>query len=1249
MPLNEPRNKFLKRLHQLHRGTLVRVTWFGLARLVGVGGSMLMLTAWLLGNAVQPEKFVTWGLLVSLMAGLASLAWNNLLGRLWRLRRMRQLVELLERRGFFANVLIASEEALRDPDRWSDHNPVSVELRKRLHIRGAKLLENIRPADAVPINRPGQTWLAVAACLLLTVSLITAPGDTLQTGWERLWQPWTIWQDPPTGGLYAVKGPDFVVVGRDFTVAALDATGDPNTAQCEIRIGSGLWQPVPVRREIMAVEPLGQTPPFRKWVASLESIQEDFQWRFRRGVMVTEARPVEVRRHPLITELNGFVQPPDYTRLALRNMSRLPTWLEVPAGSLLGLSGVTNHPLKKLFMVTAAGDSTELEFANQNFSGEFPVQESLKFHLVLEDSFGLGNQDPLLYEIVAKPDEDPLARLERVADDGILPVHGLVDLIAEGSDDYGLTRLSLGLRVLGESGAASDLGRAEPEFETMALWSTGSVNNGGGDDWLDWSTSRGEVQLKPRLLPGIDVQGAEPIQTGVTIEARFDHLDLIPGDILELRVEVSDNRHPGPRGVGLSPVLRLTLPSAAEILTAQADSSQQRRSELEQMRKRGRQLGADLDRLSRELLKNPIPDWARQKEMEAAIERQKKMQEELAKVAAQLQQDVEKLASGQMTSEKMQERAEEVTQLLDQSQSDELNEMMRKMGNPEAQMPPKDLAEAMKEVARNQKEMARKLDAALAMLQRMDQEQEMEGIASLLEKMIRKQQELADLSRELAEEKKQNGDSETSDSESEKSESEKSESEKSESDNADSDESESGESESESSESGEKKEGPEPPDAQELARRQESLAEEMDQLQEKLEEALANLEEQNAEKSDSGSEEMQKALEQALEQMENQKSKESMDQASEELAKMDPETAAKMQQQALRDMGSLYHVILKSQSAMQVAMDQKQVTSLRQLAADMLALSARQEEIANRIPPRIRDVRSLEMTRGQHRIQKAAVGVRDRLTELMSESPNRILRLLEKLDVVIETMGQSLNALEENRAQAARSGATSSLALSNRIVIGLLTEAQMSSSSSGGGSGQQQQKSLSEQLKEMAKDQAELNALTEQMRQMLANRGISQQARAQMKRLGEGQGELAGRMRDLAEEARQNPEGDRVLGDLGELGETMETLSQEVEQGLVSEETLIRQERILSRMLDARNSVRQRDYTSRRESHTAEQLYDPLGGMMDDPTLPGQQDPFELRYQPLEKAPLEYRNLVRKYFQALEKFRESERRDRELP
>ncbi|MCK9995542.1 MAG: hypothetical protein KAH56_04590, partial [Candidatus Krumholzibacteria bacterium] len=560
-----------------------------------------------------------------------------------------------------------------------------------------------------------------------------------------------------------------------------------------------------------------------------------------------------------------------------------------------------------------------------------------------------------------------------------------------------------------------------------------------------------------------------------------------------------------------------------------------------------------------------------------------------------------------------QNKADEVSELLSQSGSERLNQLLDKMEEASGQVSPDEVARAMQEVARNQKEMARRLDAALAMLKRMAQEQELEGLASLLEKMIQKQQELADLSRQLEKEQAAEESGEEGEEGGESSEDQK-------------------------SEEGQPKSG-ETPSAEELARRQEALAEELAQLQEKLEKVLEELKEQNAQNPESKSQDqMEAALEEALEKLEQQQSESKMSEASEQLMQMDPGEAAKMQEQALRDLGALYHVMIQSQEAMQMAMKMEQVSSLRGLAADLLAMSTRQEEIAAMIPPDLRDLRSRELTRAQHRVQKAAVRVRDNLSELMDEAPNRIMKLLKKLDDLIEEMGSSLRAMEENRSPIARRHARESLASSNRLVISLLTEAQMAGGS-GGASGNPMP-SMSEQLKQMAKEQAGLNGSTEELRRMLANRGMSQELRSQMKRLGEQQAGLAGQMGELSEEEKQQqrPDGERVLGDLGQLGRDMESLSQDLDDGLVSEETLIRQERILSRMLDARNSVRRRDYSNRRESRTATRLFDQQDGR-DGTGEDDGENPFRLRYQPLEKAPLEYRDLVRRYFTALDSLR----------
>ena len=64
--------------------------------------------------------------------------------------------------------------------------------------------------------------------------------------------------------------------------------------------------------------------------------------------------------------------------------------------------------------------------------------------------------------------------------------------------------------------------------------------------------------------------------------------------------------------------------------------------------------------------------------MEKAIQRQKALQEELARVAAELQRELENLARGQLTSEQMLEKADQVSELLSQEGSERLQDLLER-------------------------------------------------------------------------------------------------------------------------------------------------------------------------------------------------------------------------------------------------------------------------------------------------------------------------------------------------------------------------------------------------------------------------------------------------------------------------------------------------------------------------------------------------------------------------------------------
>lgn len=1232
---SDPKVLFDLRLNQLLRRVQVRLLTHGALRFLAAGLSASLAVVWVLGGPGEPGVYIGTGIGLTLAAGLLLLLWRFLLRPWRRLRRCRDLVRFVEERGSFANLLISAEEASRIPERWHSGDAIARELKRRLYERAVRILELLTPALVYPVSHRLVTGLALVLTLAVGSGLFIAVPGEMSRGLSRLVDPIPERTAVRTGGLYGATGPDFVVAGEDYEIAALDFAGGLEATVCEIRSGNGAWRSVPVRMEWIYPEQIGAPAPGRRWLGGIEAVHEDFSWRFRRGSLVTDEREVGVRHHPLLTRLGARVQPPAYMDLPAQDLARLPSWIEVPTGSTLLIEAEANHSLIRGQVVTSVGEPLTLAVNGSRGEARWDVHQAQSFQVELVNEYGLKNQSPVRYEVAVADDLAPVVRLERPDDDGVLPIDGELVLRVEATDDFGLDELALLVRVVSDTGATIGRGSgrgSDPEtvpedgWQGGVFWpSTVAAGSAEADPWTTHGTGNGAFRVRSRSVgtadPGLGVR--------LELEVLAGALDLVAGDALELVVQARDNRRPGPAGTTRSRVLRLVLPSAADVLTEQALAAEEQKSDLEEMRRRGRELGADLDRLNRELMKNPLPDWARQQEMEAALQRQKAFQEELSRVAEGISQELDRLAENQLTSPELLDKADEVSSLLEKSFSDQLQDLLRKMEESDSRATPEEVARAVQEVARDQKEMARRLDAALAMLERMSQEQELEGLTALLEQVMRKQQELAELSRKEAEQAADpNGEKSEAGDQGEQADPNDP------SDSADSSDSPDSSEPSQQAEKSDQAENTPQPSPEELARRQEALARELDDLRQKMEQALENLEnEGNDEAPSEAGEQYEKMLKEALASLEEQIKKGSMSKAAEEMQNMDPEAAAKMQQESMRDLGALYHVLMKTQQAMEMAMQNQQVSSLRSLAADLLALSAKQEAIAAQIPLRLREVRSQEMTRGEHRLQKAAAGIRDRLSELMDESPRQIMALLGKLDDLIEEMGRCVGAMNENRGSQARHHASTSLGQANSIVIHLLTQAQ--TTGGGGGGGSNPMPSASEQLQKMAREQAGLNGTTEQIREMLANRGISQKMRSQMKRLGEAQGSLAAQLEELARQERENPQGERILGDMEELGRRMEQVSREMDQGLVSEETLVRQDRILSRLLDARNSVRRRDYSQRRESHAADLLFEQQAGRGAEAES-GVDTRQRLRFQPLNKAPLEYRDLVRRYYSALD-------------
>jgi myosin heavy subunit len=197
----------------------------------------------------------------------------------------------------------------------------------------------------------------------------------------------------------------------------------------------------------------------------------------------------------------------------------------------------------------------------------------------------------------------------------------------------------------------------------------------------------------------------------------------------------------------------------------------------------------------------------------------------------------------------------------------------------------------------------------------------------------------------------------------------------------------------------------------------------------------------------------------------------------------------------------------------------------------------------------------------------------------------------------------------------------------NQATIEMLRTAQQCSQG-GGGSGQQQSMQM---LQQMIPQQQDIIRETQQMMQLrMTEEALRQQRQAELERLAGQQRSLQDVAKQIQDSMKKDREG---LGKLDRAIKDMEAVSEAIKQGQLSDDLVSKEQRILSRLLDAERSVHTRDYEQKRESHTAQDVFSKSLGRTDGAGTQTLRDEIQRAMQ--LKAPGEFEDLIRLYFRAL--------------
>ncbi len=339
------------------------------------------------------------------------------------------------------------------------------------------------------------------------------------------------------------------------------------------------------------------------------------------------------------------------------------------------------------------------------------------------------------------------------------------------------------------------------------------------------------------------------------------------------------------------------------------------------------------------------------------------------------------------------------------------------------------------------------------------------------------------------------------------------------------------------------------------------------------------------------------------------------------------QNGAQQAQQIQQSLENFANMLQQAKQQMSQQQKQEVMQALRRSTQELLKLSQSQEQLINETKnTRANTPKFNEMAERQLNMMQALGRQAEDLLALSQKTFFVTPEIGKALGRTMGEMKNALESLEERNNSLASENQGNAMGGLNETIRHLRSSMQSCSGSSSG-MGMEQ---FMQQLQAAAGQQQNINAQTQE----LGQGNLSLQQQASLSRLAAEQMQLKKNLEELANEAGNRSE---ILGRLDEVTQEMEEVAQELgENRNVKPEVIQRQERILSRLLDAQRSLRTRDYSRKRESEEGKS-YQARRGM---DLAPDMNEENRKRQEDLLKALKEgysrdYRELIKRYFEAI--------------
>ena len=890
---------------------------------------------------------------------------------------------------------------------------------------------------------------------------------------------------------------------------------------------------------------------------TFERIQSSMTFQFEASGFFSSNYAIEIVNRPELTELKIDLSFPRYLGRKAEQLTNTGN-LEIPEGTKATWTIGGAHA-KSASIAFGGGEETPMQqIGDQQFTYGNNFSNPQDYWISLENDRAK-NKDKIAYSIRVIKDQHPDIVVDHVRDSVLFKT---VLLGGSVTDDYGLTGLEIRYHIVKE-------GRSKPTSEKKITLGLNSQSN----------------------------------QQSFFYQWMLDSLDLQPGDQLNYYLQVWDNDGVNGHKSTKSSMYVFALPGEEEMKAEISKSQAATQGKVDRSLNKAKELRESIEQAQQKLRGKQSLDWQDKKMLEDLVQQKSSLDQminELQKENKVL--DEKKNAFSEEENQRIREKSEQIQKLMDQLLDEETKKLFEELEKLlKENSDPSQIQRMLEKMDRKGNNLEKELERTLELVKQMQREYKLERAIEQLKEQTAKQEELQKETENLDKSAKDNKDNKDNKDGKEG---------KDKKDQKDGKQQEEGKQQNSEQKEGEQKDGKQQNNEQQNAEQQkegEQKSSEQKNSEQQKDGEQQKSDEQNADDQkslDDRQEELSKDFEQfekdieelneldkELDEQSGSPSQEEMndvkdaqEQSKQSLQKGQSKQSSQQQQKAVKQMKQMQQSMESMQSSMEMEIDMQNLESLRQIIHGLIKLSFDQENLMKEfVPIQQTDPKYVQLGQDQLKIKDDAKILEDSLLSLAKKDAFMSSVVTKEVGELNSHMDKAVENVRERRKGNAGTEMQLSMTSINNLALMLkdhfdMMQQMMANAMKMPGKGKKgKQKGQQMNLGQM---QQQLNDRIQQLKNGGKNgRELSEE----LARVAAEQERIRRALQEMQEKLKQ--EGGKVPG--GDLPGKMEQTEMDLVNKQITEQTIRRQQEIITRLLETEKSMREQNMDDERKGETA--------------------------------------------------------------